>query len=167
MPGLGAQSSASYSAVLACESRQSGVALVSAVDVATVCRFCCLCWHRFGATHRVPIKREKVPSKRLWDVARVGRSTSVMKQLLMTVVFIALLVALIFMFIAQFGWFPWPDDADQPEADRLMIGGKKPDDFFRECASAHGSLMRPSNGSTRADLQRLLLERAFCVTARS
>ena len=98
------------------------------------CRLVLLCCIRFGSRTRDLTASEREPSKRLWSVARVNKGSSVLKQLLMTVVFLALLIGLIFLFIAQFSWFPWPDDnPNLPANQRTLIGSKPPRKFFAEC----------------------------------
>jgi hypothetical protein len=103
----------------------------------------CLCCFRFGAYKRLPTNSEKAQplSTRLWSAPRVPQATTAVKQFFMMLVFVALFAILLFLFLAQFSWFPWEDGklsaseeklplADQPKA--LMIGGKSAGKFFRE-----------------------------------
>lgn len=93
---------------------------------------CCICCFPFLTKSRNPATCEQELSKRLWTVPKVSAKRKVSQQIFMAIVFTALLVALLAIFVAQFSWFPWPDQKDKPEDDRLMIGGKEPTKFFKE-----------------------------------
>lgn len=95
---------------------------------------CCLCCCGVWWRERDLTAHEKPLSKRLWTVPKVNRKSKLFKQAVMMFVFVALFAALLFVFVAQFSWFPWPEDQDQPVADQLRIGEQSPGAFFRECA---------------------------------
>eukprot|EP00892_Ulva_mutabilis_P001697 jgi/Ulvmu1/11528/UM078_0017.1 len=73
----------------------------------------------------------------LWRVGRAssvpgaGRINSTGSLWLPLLGWLAAAIALIFLFLAQFSWFPWADeDPDNP--DRWRPGGKGPAEFFRD-----------------------------------
>lgn len=113
---------------------------------------CCLCWCGVGYRDRDLTAHEKPLSKRLWTVPRVNKKSKLVKQLFMMLLFIALFVAMLFVFVSQFSWFPWPDDANDPVADQLRIGDKRPAAFFRECAPKFDALRAWRRATSACDM---------------
>lgn len=81
----------------------------------------------------------------LWSVGRVssvpgaGRINSTGSLWLPLLAWIAATIALTFIFLAQFSWFPWADD-NPDDPNQWRPGGKSPAAFFRECVPAPACL---------------------------
>ena len=77
-----------------------------------------------------------------WSAPRVARARSLTKLAFMALVFTLLFVALLFLFLAQFAWFPFPEASQEQEAAQgdadgsgpIFIGDQRAPAFFRECA---------------------------------
>lgn len=75
----------------------------------------------------------------LWTVGRAsavsgaGGINSAGRLVWQLLAWVLCTVALTFLFLAQFSWFPWPED-EPGDPNPFRIGDRKPADFFRECA---------------------------------
>jgi hypothetical protein len=111
--------------------------------------FCCLCPRVARKAVSLDATRKLVDLERdnedamLWRVHRVQAASKLTSAALQMLVWLSILAGLIFLFIAQFSWFPWPDDRPENDPKRTLIGGKPPARFFRECAPVNPACDRP------------------------
>jgi hypothetical protein len=107
--------------------------------ISTMC--CCFCPRPVRKAVDLDATRTLVDLERdnedsmLWRVHRVQTARKLTSAFFQLLIWLAIVIALVFLFIAQFSWFPWPDDKPQGDPTRTLIGGKRPLDFFRECAA--------------------------------
>lgn len=107
--------------------------------------FCCCCLPRrtrgkFGIPVGRSLTAQEDKQKGLNALWAVGRASSVPgarginstgRLWLQLLVWVASTVGLTFLFVAQFSWFPWPED-DPEDPEPLRVGNKEPAQFFRE-----------------------------------
>lgn len=116
--------------------------------------FCCCLPRRARGTFGIPVRRaltEKEEEhrgtnklwnvKRAWSVPGAGGINSAGQLWLHLVGWVAATAALGFVFLAQFSWFPWPED-DPNDPQPLRLAEKEPGEFFRECGPLHQFALR-------------------------
>ena len=117
------------------------------VDRPSVLRALCCCLPSRGKDKRKLTPTEEVDQvkEQDWMAPRILRLKTALRQTLVMLGLLALFALLVFVFVAQFQWFPWPDveEVNGEFVSGLVISGKPAAQFFEECGFWHVALPCP------------------------